>query len=98
MRALESLPFLDEYGIVWYPTPAVVEETFGPLVTVANIQHFLTPARPGGRSYAKRAHVVHTRHVASDYVYDLVQGLMKSLRRHDGTHIALAVHWRALKS
>ena len=48
MRALNSLPFLNECGIVWYPTPAVVEETFGPLVTVANIQHFLTPAQGVG--------------------------------------------------
>jgi hypothetical protein len=98
MRALESLPFLDESGVVWYPTPAVVNESFGPLVAVANIQYlaYLRPHR--GAEVCETTHVVHRRHVASGHVHDLAEGWTKSLRRHDGTHIALAVHWRALKS
>ena len=31
-------------------------------------------------------------------MHNLAEGWMKSLRRHDGTYIALAGHWRTLNS
>jgi hypothetical protein len=63
---------------------------------MSSISH--TSARTGGQRYAKRVYVVHTRYVASRYVHNLAEGCMKSLRKHDGTHIPLVGHWRTFKS
>ena len=59
------------------------------------IQHIAYPWPHGTQGWTRGAYVVHTRHVAICYMPDLAQRWMKTLRRHDGTHIAL-VHCHSL--